>query len=87
MNAAYSRFKKKLWEKEATNKGSEKIHDVIISVRAGIESTVSSLTGSDTSDDDSNTCSSRSNIAERSLGGRSIGSTKDRSRRSDESEE
>ena len=41
---------------------------------------MSSLTGSDTRAGESNTCSSRSNIAERSLGGRSIGSTKDRKR-------
>ena len=80
MSAAYGRFKKKFQEKGATKKGSGKTDDAIISVRAGIESTVSSLTGSDTRADESNTCSSRSNIAERSLGGRSIESTKERKR-------
>ena len=81
MNAAYRRFKKKLEEKGTTKKGSEKPDDVIISVGAGIESTVSDLTGSNTSADDSNTCSSKRNIAERSLGGRPLGSTNDRKRR------
>ena len=57
MNVAYHRFKKKLEEKDATKKGSEKTDDIIISVGAGIESTVSDLTDSDTSADHSNTCS------------------------------
>ena len=75
------KFKKKLEEKGATQKGLEKPNDIIISVRAGIKSIVSNLTGGDTSTDDSNTCFSRSNVAERPLGGRSIGSTKKRKRR------
>ena len=36
MNATYHRFKKKLEEKNATKKGSEKTDEVIISVGVGI---------------------------------------------------
>ena len=81
MNEVYRRLKKKLEEKGATKKGPEKTDDIIISVGAGIKSTVSDLTTSNTSADDSNTCSSKRNIAERSLGGRPIVSIKDKKRK------
>ena len=65
-------------------KGFRKTDDVIISVGAGIKSTVSVLTGSNTSANDSKTCSSKINIAERSLGERPIGYTKETNRRNAE---
>ena len=52
-----------------------------VEVQKRLGTIVSDLTGGDTSTNDSNTCSSRSNIAERLLGGRPSGSTKKRQRR------
>ena len=53
MNAAYHRFKKGVRKGGCDQREIRKTDDVIISVGAGIKSTVFDLTGSDTCADDS----------------------------------